>query len=289
MIVAVVVAVVSCNDSPPVEPDPEPIPVPEFDITFTVETGGVAKALLGDVEVQKAKEGDIVTVEAVAEAGYTFTGWTSPDVTFGSAITATATFTMPAANVNITVTFELVPPPPPTAYALNFKTAYEGGTVAVSVAGETMESGEMVDIGAEVTITATTIAGYKFTEWIGMELADKTSREAAFEMPARNVTLSAVFSELPNELYMFILPPPYMIQGQGRVEVYVDGVGPIADRDKFHPGQSVNVKSIPADGWRLKAIYVDAVRPYPTDGADLTFPMPDKVVRINDVIFEQIP
>jgi len=46
--------------------------------------------------------GDPVTIKAGNNSGYTFTGWTSPDVTITNASDKTASFTMPAKNVTVT-------------------------------------------------------------------------------------------------------------------------------------------------------------------------------------------
>jgi hypothetical protein len=60
----------------------------------------------------------------------------------------------------------------------------------------------------------------------------------------------------------------------------------VADRSKFYAGQSINVKSIPAGGWKLKTIYIIGAPEYANTEPDVTFPMTG-LVRITDVIFEE--
>jgi hypothetical protein len=135
---------------------------------------------------------------------------------------------------------------------------------------------------ADVTITATPATGYSFVEWGGITLSDNTITEATFKMPSEDVTLMAEFALIPT--YEIKLPT---ITGQGSVEVRVDGVGPIGDGERFYEDQTVNIKSIPAEGWRFVSIAVNIVA-YPIPTPDLTFDMPNQDIVISEAIFEEI-
>jgi uncharacterized repeat protein (TIGR02543 family) len=53
------------------------------------------------------KEGEVVTIQAVAASGYQFIGWTAATGTFGNANAASTVFTMPGADVTVTATFQV--------------------------------------------------------------------------------------------------------------------------------------------------------------------------------------
>lgn len=352
VVIAMGAMATSCKDSPTPA-------LPEFDITFTAENG-TAKATVAGIEVNKAKEGDIVVVEAAPEQDYGFVRWTSsPTVAFGRATSSQTTFTMPAANVAITAKFSA------DLYVVNFNATPDGGTVEVEVEGaavtsgaqvevgadvtitatpsqcyvfagwsgveladdsalsatfempsqavtleaffekvaaileftasttagsvsvkvadQEIESGAVVEIGADVTITASPAEGYSFTEWGGIELNNKTAPTTTFEMPATDVLLTAAFTEIPT--YEIVLP---QITGQGIVEVRVDGEGPIQGGERFREGQTVNIKSIPAEGWMFVNIILSSVPyPVPMDNIDVGMPADDLVIL--SAVFEEIP
>ena len=71
--------------------------VPATTYTVTISGGGSGASGDGDYE-----EGDTVTIKAGNKSGYTFTGWTSDDVTITNAGNKTASFTMPASDVTVT-------------------------------------------------------------------------------------------------------------------------------------------------------------------------------------------
>ncbi len=86
----------------------------------------------GEASAVSSEEGETITVTAnTAPDGYIFAGWTSEDVTFADASSASTTFVMPAHNVTVTATFEEVIPDPVTLSSITLsgtqKTAFEVG------------------------------------------------------------------------------------------------------------------------------------------------------------------
>ncbi|SKC41012.1 InlB B-repeat-containing protein [Ohtaekwangia koreensis] len=96
--------------------------------------------------------GDVVTVKAIPEAGYTFTGWSGD----ASGISPSITITMDG-NKIITANFQLRAPDKYTLTTTAFP--IEGG--AVSGAGSYYNAGDVV------TVKAIPEAGYTFTGWSG--------------------------------------------------------------------------------------------------------------------------
>ena len=126
------------------------------------------------------------------ETGKVFKKWTGTDgltFTSGSSTTATATFTMPAQAVTVTATYEDIPA---TTYAVTVNSGTGSGDYAE---------------GASVTITANAPeTGKQFKEWTGADgltftSGSKTSSTATFTMPARAVTVTATYEEIPVTSY----------------------------------------------------------------------------------------
>lgn len=68
----------------------------------TVTVNGSYASATGAGEYE---EGDIVTLDAGSGSGYTFSGWTSDDITIPNANNADTSFVMPAKNVTVTATW----------------------------------------------------------------------------------------------------------------------------------------------------------------------------------------
>lgn len=86
----------------------------------------------GTANAVSSVEGETITVTANGPAaGYVFAGWTSDDVTFADASSASTTFVMPAKNVTVTATYEEVTPDPVTLSSITLsgtmKTTFEVG------------------------------------------------------------------------------------------------------------------------------------------------------------------
>ncbi|MGI5822600.1 MAG: InlB B-repeat-containing protein [Dethiobacteria bacterium] len=149
--------------------------------TLTVNSGG------GGGEYAVGAE---VTITADAPAsGKRFKEWAGTEglsFTRGDKTTATAKFTMPNRAVTVTATYEDIAPA-------------ERYTVTVTSGSG---GGEYLD-GAEVTITADAPAsGKQFKEWSGTEglvftQGSATTTIAKFTMPARAVTVTATYEDIP--------------------------------------------------------------------------------------------
>ena len=133
-----------------------------------------------------ADTGKTVTLKAVPQDGYRFKEWTGTNVTFvsGSKYSASAAFSMPNGNVELTAVFELK----------------QDHTVTVN---RGTGNGEFKE-GARVTVAANEPEeGKRFKEWSGADglnftSGSATTASAAFTMPNSDVTLTAVYEQIPN-------------------------------------------------------------------------------------------
>ena len=125
-------------------------------------------------------EGEQVEVVAIANEGFVFAGWflddalLSPDEAYS--------FAMPAQDYTLRAEFDAEPPP---AYTLSITVEPEnGGTVS----GE----GSYAE-GETVEVAATANAGFLFKGWYEGEELMSNQAVYSFDMPARDLTLRAVF------------------------------------------------------------------------------------------------
>ncbi|MGM9624309.1 MAG: S-layer homology domain-containing protein, partial [Eubacteriales bacterium] len=162
----------------------------------TVTVNGSYASATGAGEYE---EGDTVTLAAGSRSGYTFSGWTSDDITVPNASSADTSFAMPAKAVTVTA---------------NWTSTGDssGGTIATyAITVERAENGAVTSShvtaakDTSVTLTVTPDDGYALdtltvTDGGGIQVAvtEKNGRYT-FVMPASKVTVKAVFTETETE------------------------------------------------------------------------------------------
>lgn len=156
-------------------------PLPEYTLTVNVspaEGGAVAVS----PEQPTYNPGDVVTLEAVANPGYTFTGWTGDMADTGSAST---TITIDEDEI-VTANFVL------EAYTLTVNVSpTEGGAVAINPDQETYTYGDVV------TLEAVANPDYVFTGWTG-DVADTSSASTTITID-EDETVTANFAPVEVE------------------------------------------------------------------------------------------
>ncbi len=170
----------------------------------------------------------VVTLTAVANDGFTFTGWydgetqVSTDASYAHTVAgASKTFTAKFTQV-LTYTLTLVADP-----AI-------GGTVS-KVPDQTG-----YEAGAQVTLTATPAEGYEFRGW----LDGTTTVTSPYTMPAENKTLTAKFK-------VQVGPPTY------QVNVVADPaaggtVSKAPDQASYSNGDQVTLSAVAAEGYTFR-------------------------------------
>ncbi|MCL4547091.1 MAG: Ig-like domain-containing protein [Bacteroidetes bacterium] len=123
--------------------------------------------------------GSLVTVNATANTGYTFTNWTENGNPVS--INASYTFTI-SGNRTLVANFTAI--------------QYTVSLSSNPVAGGTTSGGGIFNSGSSVTVTATANAGYSFTNWTENGTAVSTNASYTFTISG-NRTLVANFTALP--------------------------------------------------------------------------------------------
>lgn len=167
---------------------------------------GAARAYVTDSETAAvtifAKKDVTVSLAATEPSGYDFKNWSGTsniaDGDLDNKDAANTTFKMPAKNVVVTAHYEEEPPVVLyTVTVLTNPTALPSGTATASgtttpVAAATISAQE----GETIQLTAGTVADYNFVNWTGESgLADADAQATSFTMPARDVTLTANYTE----------------------------------------------------------------------------------------------
>ena len=151
------------------------------DIDYTVTVTG------GTTDKETAHYGDTVKITAdTAPTGQTFDRWeiTGIDTASLDLTQAELTFTVDTANIVAKATYKYIY----YTVTVNGGTAYTDGESAGSI---TAEYGDFINIVAEVP------TGQRFVRWTSdsdeVVFDSETSATTTFEMPAKNVTVTAVF------------------------------------------------------------------------------------------------
>lgn len=163
--------------------------------------------------------GQSVTVSAVMEQGYEFSGWTSDSSGFGSS-QLSYTFIMPEHGVTLTA----------TGTAKTFTVSVKAGTGISGVSG----SGQY-KVGDIVTINATVQPNYSFSGWSGHTINYPNSVSTTFVMPGKDITIFASAKENPK----------YTIS----VARGDNGITSVSGGGSFYAGTSVTVSCQVATGY----------------------------------------
>jgi uncharacterized repeat protein (TIGR02543 family) len=199
-----------------------------------------------------------VSINAVANPGYGFVGWTAPAGDFDDETAEETTFTMPAENVTVTAHFGV-------AYALAMAADPVAGGDAIDVAAKGAYAA-----GAEVSIKAEPAAGYGFVDWTAdptVTFDNETAEETTFTMPAQAVTVTAHF-EVVYALAMAAAPPA----GGDVIDVAAEGA--------YAAGTVVNITAAAATGYRFVNWAATAGEFGNVTAAETTFTMPAQAITV---------
>ena len=165
----------------------KPISKPTYTINTSATIGGTASGW-GEYE-----HGSSVTLTAVPESEYLFTGWTESS----EQVSTDENFTfMVDRNRTLVANFEPIPKP---VYTIQVNPT-QGGVV---------DGGGSYTEGESVTVTATSDAGYRFLRW--EENDEQVSIEARYSFKAEaNRTLAAIFELIPQSTPGSVYEPPYI-------------------------------------------------------------------------------
>lgn len=159
----------------------------QYSVTFSVNDAGFGSAICKKQSGEAITSGDEVdentslVFSATENIGYKFDGWYSGEEKLSDEKEYNITLT---SDVSFVAKFSV------QSYALSYS-ATTGGTAT----SENIVSGEEVDYGTEVVLTATANTGYKFVGWLKGGESVGTETTYTFSMPEYTVIIQAVFEK----------------------------------------------------------------------------------------------
>lgn len=185
-------------------------------------------------------EGESLTLKAVPDANYKFTGWTlrtSGEQSVGNALTKEITVS-PATAGTYVARFE------PILYQVK-KTVEGRGTLTVTVGEMNVNSGEQIQQGVTLKVVAKADTDYQLE---ALTLNDQALAGDKFTL-LKDAALKAVFTEKPKERHTMTIADV----AKGSLIVYDESGAPIASSSTLKEGSQITVVALPAAGYQLQA------------------------------------
>lgn len=208
---------------------------------LAVESGENGSAMLiGQTADGLYVEGEVLTLKAVPDANYKFTGWTlrtSGEQSVGKEPTKEITVGSATAGTYV-ARFE------PILYQVT-KTVNGNGTLTVTVGEMNVNSGEQIQQGVTLKVVAKADEGYQLAT---LTLNDQALAGDKFTL-LKDAALKAVFTEKPKERHTMTIEDVK----NGSLIVYNENGLPIASGSTLKEGSQITVVALPAAGYQLQA------------------------------------
>ena len=207
---------------------------------LAVESGENGSAMLiGQTADGLYVEGEALTLKAVPDANYAFTGWTrrtSGEQSVGTEPTKEIKVGSATAGTYV-ARFE------PILYQVTKKV--EGnGTLTVAASKKNVNSGERIQQGVTLKVVAKAADGYQLE---ALTLNDQAMAGDKFTL-LKDAALKAVFTEKPQERHTMTIAEV----AKGSLIVYNENGLPIASGSTLKEGSQITVVALPAAGYQLK-------------------------------------
>ncbi len=207
---------------------------------LAVESGENGSAMLiGQTADGLYVEGEALTLKAVPDANYTFTGWTlrtSGEQSVGKEPTKEIKVGSATAGTYV-ARFE------PILHQVT-KTVDGNGTLTVTADGKNVNSGEQIQQGVTLKVVAKAAKGYQLAT---LKLNGQDMAGDKFTL-LKDATLKAVFTEKPQERHTMTIEDVK----NGSLIVYNENGLPIASGSTLKEGSKITVVALPAAGHQLK-------------------------------------
>ena len=212
--------------------------------TLTVEDSYADVSGAGEHE-----EGEQVAIDAGSRPGYRFTGWTATSGTIADPTASRTTFTMPDEAATVTASWAAIPDDPDPSYSIKMDIGDHG---SVHTSHRTAEKGETV------TLTVTPDDGYMLKDLTVTDSNGKTVRLTSkgndrytFKMPARSVTVTAVFIRDGIQKLPFTDVAEHAWYADAAAYVYEHGLMAGTSATAFSPDATTSRSMIATILWRM--------------------------------------
>ena len=220
-------------------------------VTFTADTNGSIEATVDGNDITSGDdvpEGETVIFTVTPDTGYRVLEWTITGGTL-SGINADLTREVVIGDepIVVEVTFEEIPDD--TQY-VTF-TAGANGSIAATVGGTAIASGDDVTEGSTVVFEATPASGYRVLAWTitgGTLSGNATDVSRYVVVGAEAVVVNVTFEEIPDDTQYVT----FTAGANGSIAATVGGIA-IASGDDVVEGSTVVFTATPANGYRVLA------------------------------------
>ena len=235
------------------------VPLEMFTVTITTPTNGTITVMDGSDAVtsgDEIEEGTELTLTAVPAEGFLFNQWWDGNTTLTRTITLLS-------DTTISATFTEIPP---TLFTVTI-TAPINGTITVMDGNETVVSGDEIEEGTELTLTATPAEGYEFSQWWDENTALTRTITLTSDTTISGTFVISTAIQLPsNETTLSVYPNPVSdilhIQTDEVIReiVVLDMFGRTLIRQQGNQ-RSINLQSIPAGNYVVRIHTETAIIP----------------------------
>lgn len=212
--------------------------------TLTYTSASVAGGTVSGSPVSGSKvaAGANVSLNAAANAEYTFKGWYE-----GTSVVSTEaaySFSMPAKDYTLSAVFE--------AEVASYVFSYESSDDSMGSAESAARSGAKQKTGTALSVKATANAGYDFLGWYEGDASVSADAEYSFSMPAKDYALTAKFAAtpLPKHTVRYSSADSALgkVAGYANDELFLSGTA-------LEEGTSVSLEANPASGQAFTGWY----------------------------------
>ncbi len=184
--------------------------------------------------------GDVVTATATANEGYEFVGWVASMGIYSDTVSREATVTyellpmMQGMTINVEAVFQAAQVPP-TTYTVTVN--YDTNMGTVTSVPETLTG---LAAGTEVTLTATALEGYEFTNWTDATGTALNATNPYTFTVTENVTINANFQAV-------VVPPTYYTVNISVNPAEAGIVNGMPDTNAVVAGTELHLTAVPAN------------------------------------------
>ena len=184
--------------------------------------------------------GDVVTATATANEGYEFVGWVASMGIISDTVSREATVTyellpmMQGMTINVEAVFQAAQVPP-TTYTVTVN--YDATMGTVTSVPETLTG---LAAGTEVTLTATALEGYEFTNWTDATGTALNATNPYTFTVTENVTINANFQAV-------VVPPTYYTVNISVNPAEAGIVNGMPDSNAVVAGTELHLTAVPAN------------------------------------------
>ncbi|HPW65624.1 MAG TPA: hypothetical protein PLS84_00930, partial [Salinivirgaceae bacterium] len=210
----------------------------QHSLTLSSSGNGVTIPVSG---IYTYNEGTNISIQAVPDLGWIFTGWSGDIVSTDNPVAVTM-------NSDKTVTAQFTEAT--NEYSVNFSVVGGNGSLTATVNGTTIVSGNTVSNGNNVIFNATPSAGYRVKEWThnSVVVEHNTTNTFTLENLSADATVTVEFELIPIITYTVNFS---VVGANGSLSATVDSLN-IISGSEIEQNKNIVFTALPDSSYRVK-------------------------------------